>query len=162
MVKRLPTMRETQVRSLGRKDPLEKEMATHSRTLAWKIPWMEKHGRLLQSMESLRVVHNCATSQEGSGTIWPLALDSGRRSRHLPFRDAYFAELWIPETFPELNCDCDGQREDNSRNIQGSECDFSRQVSVDCGGNFIHSVNISVLSAGMQRDALWNQTKETN
>ena len=103
MVKRLPTMRETQVRSLGRKDPLEKEMATHSRTLAWKIPWMEKHGRLLQSMESLRVVHNCATSQEGSGTIWPLALDSGRRSRHLPFRDAYFAELWIPETFPEVN-----------------------------------------------------------
>ena len=63
-VKRLPTMQETQVRSLGREDPLEKEMATHSSTLAWKIPWMEKHGRL-QSMESLRVVHDCATSQEG-------------------------------------------------------------------------------------------------
>ena len=44
-VKRLPTMRETQVRSLGREDPLEKEMATHSSTLAWKIPWMEEHGR---------------------------------------------------------------------------------------------------------------------
>ena len=39
MVKRLPTMWETQVRSLGREDPLEKEMATHSSTLAWKIPW---------------------------------------------------------------------------------------------------------------------------
>ena len=45
-VKRLPTMRETQVRSLGWEDPLEKEMATHSSTLAWKIPWMEEHGRL--------------------------------------------------------------------------------------------------------------------
>ena len=48
-VKRLPTMRETQVRSLGREDLLEKEMATHSSTLAWKIPWTEEPGRL-QSM----------------------------------------------------------------------------------------------------------------
>ena len=45
-VKRLPTMRETWVRSLGGEDPLEKEMATHSSTLAWKIPWMEEPGRL--------------------------------------------------------------------------------------------------------------------
>ena len=43
MVKRLPTMRETQVRSLGQEDPREKEMATHSNTRAWKIPWMEEH-----------------------------------------------------------------------------------------------------------------------
>ena len=42
MVKRLPTMRETQVRSLGWEVPLEKEMATHSSILAWKIPWMEE------------------------------------------------------------------------------------------------------------------------
>ena len=49
MVKRLPTMQETWVRSLGQEDPLEKEMATHSSTLAWKIPWMEGCGRL-QSM----------------------------------------------------------------------------------------------------------------
>ena len=48
-VKHLPTMQETQVQSLGREDPLEKEMATHSSTLAWKIPWTEKPGRL-QSM----------------------------------------------------------------------------------------------------------------
>ena len=41
-VKRLPAMRETLVRSLGWEDPLEKEMATHSGTLAWKMPWMEK------------------------------------------------------------------------------------------------------------------------
>ena len=50
-VKRLPTVRETWVRSLGQDDPLEKEMATHSSTLAWKIPWMEEHNRL-QSMGS--------------------------------------------------------------------------------------------------------------
>ena len=48
-VKHLPTMRENWVRSLGQEDPLEKEMATYSSTLAWKIPWMEEHGRL-QSM----------------------------------------------------------------------------------------------------------------
>ena len=51
MVKRLPTMQEIPVRSLGWEDPLEKEMATHSSTLAWKIPWTEEPGRL-QSMES--------------------------------------------------------------------------------------------------------------
>ena len=55
MVKHLPTMRETQFQSLGRED-LEKEMATHSSILAWKIPWMEKPGRL-QSMGSQRVGH---------------------------------------------------------------------------------------------------------
>ena len=51
MVKRLSTMRETRVRSLGWEDPLEKEMAIHSRTIAWKIPWTEEPGRL-QSMGS--------------------------------------------------------------------------------------------------------------
>ena len=46
MVKRLPAMRETQVQSLGWEDLLEKEMATHYSTLAWKIPWTEESGRL--------------------------------------------------------------------------------------------------------------------
>ena len=46
-VKRLPTMQETQVQSLGWEDLLEKEMVTHSSIPAWKIPWMEKPGRLL-------------------------------------------------------------------------------------------------------------------
>ena len=44
MVKRLPAVRETRVRSLGWEDPLEKEMATHSSNLAWKIPWTEEPG----------------------------------------------------------------------------------------------------------------------
>ena len=57
MVKRLPTIQETQVQSLGREDPLEKEMATHSSTLAWKIPWVEEPGRL-QSMGSQRAGHD--------------------------------------------------------------------------------------------------------
>ena len=56
-VKHLPTMRETQVQSLGWEDPLEKEMATHSSTLAWKIPWMEEPGRL-PSMGPHRVGHD--------------------------------------------------------------------------------------------------------
>ena len=54
MVKRLPTMQKTQVRSLGQEGPLKKEMAIHSSTLAWKIPWMEEPGKL-QSMGSLGV-----------------------------------------------------------------------------------------------------------
>ena len=57
MVKHLPTMRETQVQSLGREDSLEKEVATHSSTLAWKIPEMEEHGRL-QAMAWQRVAHD--------------------------------------------------------------------------------------------------------
>ena len=60
MVKCLPTMQETQVQSLGQEDFLEKEMATHSSTLAWKILWKEKPGRL-QSMGSQRVGHDWAT-----------------------------------------------------------------------------------------------------
>ena len=55
--KLLPTIQETEVQSLGWKDLLEKEMATHSSILAWKIPWMEEPGRL-QSMGSQRVGHN--------------------------------------------------------------------------------------------------------
>ena len=61
MVKLLPTMRETRILSLGQEDPLEKKIATHSSTLAWKIPWMEEPGRL-PSMGSQRVRHDRATS----------------------------------------------------------------------------------------------------
>ena len=57
MVKRLPTMWETRVQSLGWEDLLDKEMATHSSILAWKIPWTEEPGRL-QSMELQRVRHD--------------------------------------------------------------------------------------------------------
>ena len=56
-VKCLPAMRQTRVQSLGWEDPLEKEMATHSSTLAWKIPWTEEPGRL-QSMGLQRVGHD--------------------------------------------------------------------------------------------------------
>ena len=57
MVKRLPTMQETQVQSLDWEDLLEKEMATHYSILAWKIPWTEEPGRL-QSMGLQRVRHD--------------------------------------------------------------------------------------------------------
>ena len=56
-VERLPSMQETWVRSLGQEDPLEKEKATHSSTLAWKIPWTEKPSRL-QSIGWQRVGHD--------------------------------------------------------------------------------------------------------
>ena len=57
MVKNLPAMQETRVQSVGREDPLEKRMATHSSILAWRIPWTEETGRL-QSMGSQRVSHD--------------------------------------------------------------------------------------------------------
>ena len=57
MVKGPHTMRKTWLRSLGQEDPLEKEIATHSSTLAWKIPWKEEPSRL-QSMGSQRVGHD--------------------------------------------------------------------------------------------------------
>ena len=60
-IKRLPAIRETCVRSLGQEDPLEKEMATHSSILAWKIPWVEEPSGL-QSMGLQRVGHDLATS----------------------------------------------------------------------------------------------------
>ena len=60
-VKHLPTMQETRVQSLGWEDLLEKEMATHSSSLTWKIPWTEEPGRL-QSVGSQRVGHNWVTS----------------------------------------------------------------------------------------------------
>ena len=56
-VKRLSTMQETRVRALDWGDPLEKEMAIHSSTIAWKIPWTEEPGRL-QSVGSQRVGHD--------------------------------------------------------------------------------------------------------
>ena len=57
MVKRLPTMRETWVQSLGREDPLQKEMTAHYTILAWRIPWTEEPGGL-QSMGSQRAGHS--------------------------------------------------------------------------------------------------------
>ena len=58
-VKLLPIVWETQVKSLGQEDPLEKEMTTHSSILAWKIPWTEELGRLQsQSVGSQRVGHD--------------------------------------------------------------------------------------------------------
>ena len=77
-VKLLPTMWETWVRFLGREDPLEKEMATHSSILAWKIPWSEKPGRL-PAMGSQRVGHDRATSLHNFITPPPHA-----RTPHIP------------------------------------------------------------------------------
>ena len=60
MVKNLPTIQETEVQSLGRENPLEKEIATYSSIFAWEISWTEKSGGL-QSMGSQRVGHNLVT-----------------------------------------------------------------------------------------------------
>ena len=68
-LKRLPGMQETWVWSLGREDPLEKEMAIHSSTLAWRMPWREEPGRL-QSMGSQRVGHDWVSSLSLSESLF--------------------------------------------------------------------------------------------
>ena len=68
MVKTLPATQETGIRSLGREDPLEKEMATHSSILAWRTPWTEEPGRL-QSMGSQKVRHDWVTNTNWSFTF---------------------------------------------------------------------------------------------
>ena len=61
MVKSLPTMQETWVQSLRLKDPLEKEMATHSSIAAWKIPWTEEPGGLVYGVAKNQIRHNDST-----------------------------------------------------------------------------------------------------
>ena len=77
MVKRLPTMRETWVQSLGQQDPLEKEMAAHSSTFAWRIPWTEEPGGLqfigsLESDTTERLHFHFSLSCIGEGNGNPL------------------------------------------------------------------------------------------
>ena len=76
-IKHLPTMQETRVRSLGREGPLEKEMAAHSSTLAWRISWTQDPGGL-QSMGSQRVRHNWGNGKECSN-YFTIALISHAR-----------------------------------------------------------------------------------
>ena len=106
MVKRLPARRKTWVQSLGQEDPLEKEMATHSSTLAWKILWTEEPGRL-QSMGSQRVRHNWATSLiVYTVDLWTIWVWTEWLHLHTEFFNKYVlpdpllvetsdAELWI-------------------------------------------------------------------
>ena len=82
-------MWETRVRSLGQEDPLEKEMATHSSILAWKIPWTEEPGRL-QSIGSQRVRHDWATSlyyykqnKHPTNTSFMIYIKNGIKSMYL-------------------------------------------------------------------------------
>ena len=90
----LPAVQETWVRILGREDPLEKEMATHSSTLVWKIPWTEEPGRL-QSMGSQRVGHDWATSFHFRvWKIWPL----------FPFLSPPSFSLAVPHNMWGHNC----------------------------------------------------------
>ena len=62
MIKNLPAVQDTQVQSLGQKDPLEKEMATHSSILAWKIPWTEEPGRQHKPIRSMELSNSLGFS----------------------------------------------------------------------------------------------------
>ena len=104
-LKRLPAMRETRVRSLGWEDPLEKEMATHSSILAWRIPWTEQPSRL-QSMGSQRVGHDWATSHTpfnssttGLKAFWNRPLEC--RSKLIRKRDSGEIQSWVRALPPQ-------------------------------------------------------------
>ena len=99
MVKCLPTMRETWVQSLGQEDLLEKEMATHCRILAWKIPWTEDPGRL-QSMGSQRVGHNFVYNPLYSFVYYPLQI-------FFPFHRLSFHCVITSFVVKELSCSFD-------------------------------------------------------
>ena len=103
-VKRLPTMRETQVQSLGQEDPLEKDMATHSTTLAWKIPWTEEPGGL-QSMGSQRVRHDWVTSfhftsMAGKEDNWVCVCTHTHTHRDTDTDTHTHKQKWKPDNFP--------------------------------------------------------------
>ena len=105
-------MRETQVQSLGREDPLEKEMATHSSALAWRIPWTEEPGRL-QSVGSQRVGHDWVASLSLFKAFNPLLtvlqlLNIVRKYCILKFTlNGLFelSQLWV-ETLPSYKTPC--------------------------------------------------------
>ena len=94
-VKCLPTMQETWVQSLGQEDPLEKEIATHCSTLAWKIPWVEEPGRL-QSMGSQNVRLNWVTSLSFFSFM---SIESVMPSNHLILCCPL---LLLPSMFPNI------------------------------------------------------------
>ena len=77
LVKNLPAMQETQVQPLSGEDPLEKEMATHSSILAWKVPWTEEPGKL-PSMGSQRIRHDLETKPPQPVSRWPCHLEGMR------------------------------------------------------------------------------------
>ena len=102
-------MQETQVRSLGRENPLEKEMATHSLILAWEIPWTEDSNRL-QSMGLQRIGHNLVTDQEEGkerrNSLRRLLNEDGMASTKKASTNGRIPELWSSfpmRIFPLLN-----------------------------------------------------------
>ena len=119
MVKRLSTMRETQVQSLGQEDPLEKEMAIHSSTIAWKIPWTEEPGRL-------HVVHGVAKSRTRLSDFTSL---------HHIFKSSLFSPLSQaspnPSRFPEKTA-CTGRHTINfGWNWMTTKCNWATKESND-------------------------------
>ena len=94
VVKCLLVMQETRVQSLGWEDPLEKEMATHFSTLAWKIPWTEEPGRL-QSMGLQRVGHDWATSL----SLWVQGFPGGASGKELTcpcrWHKRHRSDIWV-------------------------------------------------------------------
>ena len=95
-VKNPPAVQETQVWSLGQEDPLQKEMATHSSTLAWRVPWMEEPGRLL-FMGWQRVGQDLTTKQQQQRKIVTLELANGKivKSGNLYNRIQVVLKLWV-------------------------------------------------------------------
>ena len=107
-VKHLPVIRKTQVQSLGREDPLEKEIATHSSILAWRIPWTEETEGL-QFMGSQRVWHNWATTLSLPNLYWTVLPRDGKYltyvvTKNLHSHGRYHKSIIIFFTTKQENC----------------------------------------------------------
>ena len=139
MVKCLPAMWESQVWSLGQEDPREKEVAPHSSTLAWKIPWMEEPGRL-QSMGSQRVRHD-----------WEISL----LLFNLLLACTYVSSMWIKMWFCSL-LDSVGESEGRMVRANGIEtCMLSYVKWIDSPGSMHETRGSQGWCIGMtQRDGM--------
>ena len=127
-LKRLPARQETRVQSLGWEDPLEKEMATHSSILAWRIPWTEEPGRL-QSTGSQRVRHNWATSLTHSIMLYLICCTwctwSAVTSPNAPYFKVYdvpFISTWCQQ----------GKKNANSQRNKWKAMPTSFKISLSC------------------------------
>ena len=111
-VKNLSTMQETQVRSLGWEDPLEKGKATHSSILAWRIPWTEEPGGP-QSMGSQRVRHDLVTATFTFTDFREMRYHSGIRRQNVDKSGCSETCLWFCHNASQGSCDCKRSESDN-------------------------------------------------
>ena len=132
MVKNLPAMLKTQVRSLGQEDPLEKGTATHSSILAWRIPWTEEYGEL-QSIESQRVRHNWVTNTHTLASLVAQLVKNPPAMQETGFDPWAGKVTWRREQLP-IPLFWPGEFHELYSPWDGKESDMTERLSQTCHG----------------------------